>query len=108
MTVDTKPWPTYPSSTWEKTVESFKTKQKNYNLKLLFILFKGDGIKIKEELDVAFSTIGFVYLKNHGVDQYLVYTSIVYACRKIPMILKCYRLMKCTRHQGRFFSYPMM
>jgi len=56
----------------------FQNKIKNYNLKLLFIILKGDGSKIKEELDVAFSTIGFVYLKNHGVDQYLVYTSIVY------------------------------
>lgn len=28
--------------------------------------------RVAEELDTALSTVGFVYLKNHGIQQYVV------------------------------------
>ncbi len=45
-----------------------------YQEKMFFVFLDLHKDRISKELDNAFSTVGFVYLKNHGVDQQKVNT----------------------------------
>ncbi len=67
--------------------------------------------RITNELDKAFSTVGFVYLKNHGIDQEKVYILLLLLMLPIKCAIfiaifiqsKVENLFKASRN---FFQLP--
>jgi len=84
-------------------------------IQLIEVKFNGDELaqnikdRIVKELDWAFTHVGFVYLKNHGVQQLLVSHHVFHLY--LPIILTNYflnRLIIFSKAPNRFFIYPKM